>query len=254
MTVTPGGAAWPPGGEPEGAPRDKPRPVLEASSGPKSFDQEVVDFLTQLDEDLKDYNDKGKAATPCSDKEVVDFLTQLDEVLKDYNDKGKAATPCSDKEVVDFLAQSDEDLKDYKDKGRAATPCSDKEVGDLLAQSNEDLMDYKDKDKATTGTPDGHRSATSTGMPPQCHGNGGRGQQPAPPQGASDKTSGSISTSMPSSASPGISPEPLAAHGPAIVPGLSQRHGDGCHGQQPAPPQGASDKTSGSISTSMPWR
>jgi len=33
---------------------------------------------------------------------------------------------------------------------------------------------------------------------PQCHGNGGRGQQPAPPQGASDKTSGSISASMPS--------------------------------------------------------
>ena len=129
MAVNPGGAAWPPGGEPEGAPGDKPSPALEASSGPvtpgrrapKSFDQEEVDFLTQLDEDLKDYKDKGKAATPCSDQEAVDFLAQLDEDLKDYKDKGKAATPCSDQEVVDFLAQLDEDLKDYKDKGRSAT-------------------------------------------------------------------------------------------------------------------------------------
>ena len=84
--------------------------------------------------------------------------------------------------------------------------------------------------------------------PPQCHGTGGRGQQPAPPHGASDKTSGSNSTSLPSSASPGIPPEPPAAHGPAITPGLPQRHGTGGRGQQPAPPQGASDKTSGSIS------
>jgi len=136
MAVTPGGAAWPPGGKPEGAPRDNPSPALEASSGPvtpgrrapKSFDQEVVDFLTQLDEDLKDYKDKGKAATPCSDQEVLDFIAQLDEDLKDYEDKGRAATPCSDREVVDFLKRLDEDLKDYKDK-----------------------------DKATTGTPDGHR-------------------------------------------------------------------------------------------------
>ena len=130
-TVTPGGAAWPPGGEPEGAPRDKPRPALEASSGPvtpgrrapKSFDQEVVDFLTQLDEDLKDYKDKGKAATPCSVQEAVDFLAQLDEDedLKDYKDKSRAATPCSDQEVVDFLKQLDEDLKDYKDKDKATS-------------------------------------------------------------------------------------------------------------------------------------
>jgi len=49
---------------------------------------------------------------------------------------------------------------------------------------------------------------------PQRHGNGGRGQQPAPPEGASKKTSGSISISMPPSASPGISPEPPAVHGP----------------------------------------
>jgi len=47
----------------------------------------------------------------------------------------------------------------------------------------------------------------------QRHGTGGRGRQPAPPQGASDKTSGSISTSMPSSASPGMPPEPPAVHG-----------------------------------------
>ena len=47
----------------------------------------------------------------------------------------------------------------------------------------------------------------------QRHGNSGRGQQPAPPQGASDKTSGSISTPMPSSAPPGIPPEPPAVHG-----------------------------------------
>ena len=59
-----------------------------------------------------------------------------------------------------------------------------------------------------------HLSATSDSCDPQRHGNGGRGQQPAPPQGASDKTSGSISISMPSSASPGISPEPPAVYGP----------------------------------------
>jgi len=81
---------------------------------------------------------------------------------------------------------------------------------------------------------------------PQRHGNGGRGQQPAPPQGASDKTSGKL-ISMHSSASPGIPPEPPAAHGPAIVPGLHQRNGNGGRGQQPAPPQGASDKTSGKL-------
>ena len=57
---------------------------------------------------------------------------------------------------------------------------------------------------------------------------------------------------MPSSASPGIPPEPPAANGPAVVPGLLQRHGTGGRGHQPAPPQGASDKTSGSVSTSMP--
>ena len=50
---------------------------------------------------------------------------------------------------------------------------------------------------------------------------------------------------MPSSAPLGIQPEPPAAYGPAIVPGLPQRHGNGGRGQQPAPPQGASDKTSG---------
>ena len=54
--------------------------------------------------------------------------------------------------------------------------------------------------------------------PPQRHGNGGRGQQLAPPKGASDKTSGKH-----------------------IPP---QRHGNGGRGQQLAPLQGASDKTS----------
>jgi len=57
---------------------------------------------------------------------------------------------------------------------------------------------------------------------------------------------------MPSSASPRIPPGPPAAYGPAIVPGLPQRHGTGGRGQQATPPQGASDKMSGSISTSMP--
>ena len=155
MAVTPGGAAWPLGGEPEGAPRDKPSPALEASSGPvtpgrqapKSFDQEVVDFLMQVDEDLKDYKDKGNAATPCSDQQVVDFLKQVVEDLKDYKDKGNATTPCSNQQVVDFLMKVDEDLKDYKDKNKAMTPCS-----------NQQVVDFKDKDKATTGTPDGHRS------------------------------------------------------------------------------------------------
>jgi len=66
--------------------------------------------------------------------------------------------------------------------------------------------------------------------PPQCHGNDGHGHQPAPPQGASDKTSGSISTSVPSSASPSTPSEPPATHGPATVPGLSQRHGNGGRG------------------------
>jgi len=96
-----------------------------------------------------------------------------------------------------------------------------------------------------------HCPAIVPGLP-QRHGTGGHGQQPDPPQDASDKTSGSVSTSMPSSASSGIPPEPPSAYGPAIVPGLPQRHGTGGPGQQPAPPQGSSDKTSGSISTSMP--
>jgi len=61
-----------------------------------------------------------------------------------------------------------------------------------------------------------------------------------------------ISTSMPSSASPGIPPEPPAAYGPTTVSGLPNRHGNGGRGQQPTPPQGASGKTSGSISTSIP--
>ena len=39
-------------------------------------------------------------------------------------------------------------------------------------------------------------------------------QQPAPPQGASDKTSDSMPIPMLSSASPGNSPEPPAVHGP----------------------------------------
>ena len=57
---------------------------------------------------------------------------------------------------------------------------------------------------------------------------------------------------MPSSAPPGIPPEPPAAYSPAMVPSLTQSHGTSGRGQQPAPPQGSSDKTSGSTSTSMP--
>jgi len=64
--------------------------------------------------------------------------------------------------------------------------------------------------------PAAHGPAIVPGLP-QRHGNGGRGRQPAPPQGASDKTSGSISIPMPSSASPGISPEPPAVRG--LLPG-----------------------------------
>ena len=45
-------------------------------------------------------------------------------------------------------------------------------------------------------------------------GHGGRGQQPAPPEGASDKTRGKHTTYMHSSVSPGIPPELPAAHGP----------------------------------------
>ena len=55
--------------------------------------------------------------------------------------------------------------------------------------------------------------------PPQRHGNGGRGQQLAPPKGASDKTSGKH-ISMHSSASHGIPPELPAAHGP--LPGVDE--------------------------------
>ena len=94
---------------------------------------------------------------------MLRVLTQLEEGIMDYKDKGKVETPCSNQEVVDFLVQLDEDFKDYKDKGKAATPCSDQGVVDFLKQMDEDLKDYKDKDKVTTGTPDGHRSSTSTG-------------------------------------------------------------------------------------------
>ena len=80
---------------------------------------------------------------------------------------------------------------------------------------------------------------------PQCHGTGGRGQQPAPPQVASDKTSGSISASMPSSAPPGISLEPPAVDGPlpgddetARLPSLVSR----------LPPLAASKHLAGALS------
>ena len=70
---------------------------------------------------------------------------------------------------------------------------------------------------ATKGARRNRRAKTkkrSGAAPPQRHGNGGRGQQPAPPKGASDKTSGKHITSMHSSASPGIPLELPAAHGP----------------------------------------
>ena len=52
---------------------------------------------------------------------------------------------------------------------------------------------------------------------------------------------------MNSLALPGIQPELPAALGPAIAPSLPQCHGNGDRGQQPAPEQGASDKTSGKL-------
>ena len=75
---------------------------------------------------------------------------------------------------------------------------------------------------------------------PQCHGTGGRGQQPAPPQGASDKTSGSIPTSMPSSASPDISPEPPAVRG--SLPGDDET------ARLPSSPLAASKRPAGALS------
>ena len=72
------------------------------------------------------------------------------------------------------------------------------------------------------------------------HGTGGRGQQPAPPQGASDKTSGIISTSMPSSASPGIPPELPAIHG--SLPGDDET------ARLPSSPLVASKRPAGALS------
>ena len=131
MAVTPGtGAAWPPGGEPEGAPRDELRHGVEASLGPvtpggrapKSFgNKEVADFPTLLDEVLKDNKDEDKTTSDCSGKEVAGFLMMLDEVLKDHKDKDKTTSGCSDQDVVDFLTLLDEVPRDYKDKDKAAT-------------------------------------------------------------------------------------------------------------------------------------
>jgi len=73
-----------------------------------------------------------------------------------------------------------EDLKDHKDKDKTARSFSDGEVVDFLTRLGDD---------------------------------GSHRQQPVPPQGASDKTSGKH-ISMHSSASLGISPEPPAVHGP----------------------------------------
>ena len=76
-------------------------------------------------------------------------------------------------------------------------------------KENKETLKTREREGGTTA----YGPAIVPGLP-QRHGTGGRGQQPAPPQGASDKTSGSISTSMPSSAPPGISPEPPAVYGP----------------------------------------
>ena len=76
--------------------------------------------------------------------------------------------------------------------------------------------------------------------PPQHHGNGGRGQQPAPPQGASDKTSGSTSASISSSASPGISPEQPAVRG--SLPGDDET------ARLPFSPLAASKRPAGALS------
>ena len=151
MAVTPGaGAAWPPGGEPEGAPRDELRPEVEASLGPvtpggrapKSFgDKEVADFLTMVDQVLKDH-EVDKTTNDCSDKEVADFLMQVNEDIKD---------------------RKDEDFKDRKDKDETTSGCSDQDVGDFLTLLDGVLKDYKDKDKAATGTTNGHRCVTPTG-------------------------------------------------------------------------------------------
>ena len=172
MAVTPGaGAAWPPGGEPEEAPRDELCPEVEASPGPvtpggrapKSFsDKEVADFL-------KDHK-VDKTTSDCSDKEVADFLTMVDQVLKDH-EVDKTTNDCSDKEVADFLMQvnedikdrKDEDFKDRKDKDETTSGCSDQDVGDFLTLLDGVLKDYKDKDKAATGTTNGHRCVTPTG-------------------------------------------------------------------------------------------
>ena len=171
MAVTPAGAAWPPGGEPEEAPRDELCPEVEASPGPvtpggrapKSFsDKEVADFL-------KDHK-VDKTTSDCSDKEVADFLTMVDQVLKDH-EVDKTTNDCSDKEVADFLMQvnedikdrKDEDFKDRKDKDETTSGCSDQDVGDFLTLLDGVLKDYKDKDKAATGTTNGHRCVTPTG-------------------------------------------------------------------------------------------
>ena len=50
------------------------------------------------------------------------------------------------------------------------------------------------------------------------------------------------------------SPNATATAAPATVPGLPQRHGNGSRGQQPALPQGASDKTSGKKCPCAPQR
>ena len=85
---------------------------------PGCSDQEEINFLTQLNKNLKDCKDNDKAVRLFSDQEVVDFLTQLNKKLKDYKDNDKTVRLFSDQEVVDFLTQLDKNLKDCKDKDK----------------------------------------------------------------------------------------------------------------------------------------
>ena len=133
----------------------------------------------------------------------------------------KGAPPCDVREMIalrkERRALEDGILEALRRNATATVNLQHKtsEIGGGLAGAGSETKGARRNRRAKT-------KKRSGAGPPLCHGNGGRGQQPAPPQGASEL----------SSTSPGTPSEPPATHDPTIVPGLPQRHGNGGRGQQ----------------------
>ena len=169
-------------------------------------DETELEFLG-LDEQL-----------PRERTEEFEGLDDAEEVLEDdvlrfagsFDHKG--VSPCDVREMITLRKERrarEDGILEALRRNRNAT-------ANLQHEASESSVGLAGAGSETKGACRNKRAKTKkrsgAGLP-QRHGNGGRGQQPAPPQGASDKTSGKL-ISMHSSASPGTPPELPAAHGP----------------------------------------